>query len=375
MTEAEWFTDGDGLIERPARTNGGGRARFSPTPFNKVLLDTSPAYLVKGLIPRGGLAVVWGPPKCGKSFWAFDLAMHVARGVPYRSRRVQQGAVAYLALEGGHGFRARIEAYRRAHDVADAPFYLITDRTDLVEDREALISAIRPTGPDMVVIDTLNRSLAGSENKDEDMSAYVRAADAIRAALDCAVVVIHHCGVEGTRPRGHTALTGAVDAQIAVQRDDAGNVVATVEWMKDGEADTVIVSSLERITLATDDEGDEISSCVIRPAECNAAPRVMPGKRKREGKGLHTFRDAFNEALSDTGQTISVRNDGPPVRATRMSHVRKQFELRYATGESDAKLRAHAQRMALKRIVAALPDEYATWVQGDAEWIWRPKEN
>ena len=27
-------------------------------------------------IPRVGLVVVWGPPKCGKSFWAFDLAMH-----------------------------------------------------------------------------------------------------------------------------------------------------------------------------------------------------------------------------------------------------------------------------------------------------------
>jgi len=26
--------------------------------------------------------------------------------------------------------------------------------------------------------------------------------------------VIHHCGINGDRPRGHTSLTGAADAQI-----------------------------------------------------------------------------------------------------------------------------------------------------------------
>jgi hypothetical protein len=49
--------------------------RFTLTRFNAVRLASSPAYLVKGLIPRGGLTVVWGPPKCGKSFWTFDLTM------------------------------------------------------------------------------------------------------------------------------------------------------------------------------------------------------------------------------------------------------------------------------------------------------------
>jgi hypothetical protein len=39
------------------------------------------------------------------------------------------------------------------------------------------------------VLDTLNRSLAGSESDDEDMAAYVKAADAIREAFGCAVVI------------------------------------------------------------------------------------------------------------------------------------------------------------------------------------------
>ena len=101
-----------------------------------------------------------------------------------------------------------------------------------------MVRSIRDQFPDVlpgiVVLDTLNRSIVGSENDPADMGSYVRAADMIREAFNCVVIIIHHCGVEGSRPRGHTSLTGAADAQLAVKRDPAGNVVTTVEFMKDG---------------------------------------------------------------------------------------------------------------------------------------------
>ena len=84
--------------------------------FENIRLDTERrGYLVKGLIPSNGLVVVWGPPKCGKSFWAADLGMHIALGWDYRGRKVQQAPVVYIALEGRHGFPARVEAFRRHH--------------------------------------------------------------------------------------------------------------------------------------------------------------------------------------------------------------------------------------------------------------------
>jgi hypothetical protein len=73
--------------------------------FNEIKPSTTPAYLVKGIIPSEGQTTVWGKPKCGKSFWVFDLVMHIALGWSYRGRRVKQCAVAYMALEGGHGFK------------------------------------------------------------------------------------------------------------------------------------------------------------------------------------------------------------------------------------------------------------------------------
>jgi hypothetical protein len=353
--------------------NAEGRPRFKLTRFNNVSLNTSPAYVVKGVIPSGGLTVVWGPPKCGKSFWTFDLTMHVARGIPYRERRVQQGAVAYVSLEGGNGFHRRIEAYKQQHDVIDAPFYLITDRTDLVRDNETLIAALKEQmleTPAVVVIDTLNRSLAGSESSDEDMAAYIKAADAIREAFDCALVIIHHCGVDGTRPRGHTSLTGAVDAQISVLRDEATDkLVSKVEWMKDGTEGDVIGSRLQVAELGPDEDGQPITSCVIVPAE-SETNKPSAKSNKRESKSVKVFRAAFAEALL-AGQTIRVRGDGPEVRAVNLKYVKKQFELRWATGESDPEKQTDARRKAFKRVTDDMPADFAIWVDGEVEWIWK----
>ena len=288
--------------------------RFTLKSFDDITVTTAPNYLVKGIVPRAGLMIVWGAPKCGKSFWTFDLVMHVALGWSYRGRRVQQGGVVYLALEGGHGFRARIEAWRRRHlngHGAPVPFYLLDVPIDLVADRDKLIQAIRvqlgEQMPAAVVIDTLNRALIGDENKSDDMAKFIRAADMIRETFGCVVIIIHHCGVAGSRPRGHTSLSGADDAQIAVERDGADNVVATVEHMKDGEAGLKLMSRLEVEKLGADEHGNEITSCVVVPAEGEAPPKAP----KLKGATKVAF-DLLIRAISEAGEKPPASNHIPP---------------------------------------------------------------
>jgi hypothetical protein len=120
--------------------------RISLLPFDEIRLGAEPRYLVKGIIPRVGLVVAWGPPKCGKSFWIFDLAMHVALGWQYRDQRVQQGAVVYCAFEGQTGIQARVEAFRQPVPIefdGPVPFYLQPVTLDLVADQKELIAAIK----------------------------------------------------------------------------------------------------------------------------------------------------------------------------------------------------------------------------------------
>jgi hypothetical protein len=127
--------------EAPARAVS---SRFKLIRFDQIKHKQTAAYLIKGLIPRTGLVVIWGPPKCGKSFWAFDAMLHVALDWEYRGRRVTTGNVVYLALEGQDGFADRAEAFRLQYfeEGRGVPrFYLIKERTDLVRDHIELINA------------------------------------------------------------------------------------------------------------------------------------------------------------------------------------------------------------------------------------------
>ncbi len=310
----EAWDHGEKEVFPPNRTeklngaHGAKTQRFPLVAFDDIQIDTTPNYLIKGLVPRRGLVVFWGPPKCYKSFAVFDLMMHVALGWEYRGRRVRQGTVVYCILEGADGFKARKEAFRQrflAGHKERIPFHLMATPLSLVADQKALIAAIREQlgedEPAAIVIDTLNRSFAGSESDDEAMTAYVRASDALRDAFHCAVPVVHHCGLDATRPRGHTSLAGGVEAQIAVKKQETGLVTLTVEFMKDGPEGDVIVSKVECVEVGRDDDGDAITSCVVVPADREEA-KSAEQKKPKGFKDKHELAlRALDEALLNHG--------------------------------------------------------------------------
>jgi hypothetical protein len=196
---------------------------------------------------------------------------------------VQGGSVFYIALEGAHGYRARIEAFRqqRLGEVENqVPFYLCGSKLALAADVKTLIADIRAQfgndGPTVIVIDTVNRSLAGPED-DKTLGPYVAAADALRAAFDCAVLLIHHSGYDKTHARGHTLLPAAVDTEIGIARDEQNNIVATVISMRDGPSNEIIASRLVPLNLGNDQDGDPISSCYIEALE--GAPQQTKPKK------------------------------------------------------------------------------------------------
>ncbi len=308
----------DERIENVART-----IELELVAWDQIKLSTLARYLVKNLLPAGGLVVVYGPPKCGKTFWIFDLVMHVALGWEYRKRRTQQGTVVYCLFEGQRAFTARVEAFRQsrlAEHADGVPFFLMSTRIALVNDHPKLIAAIKQRAglkPAVVVLDTLNRSFTGSENSDQDMTAYVSAADAIREAFDCAVIIVHHSGLETGRPRGHTALFGAVDALISVRKDTATkNVTATVENLKDGAEGEIVTSRLEVVEVGLDDDREPITSCIVEPSE--AEP-------KSDGRGdLTKNQKTMLGILYDAGPAgLTVEEWNARARAASLGLARK----------------------------------------------------
>jgi hypothetical protein len=347
------------------------KPRIHLVPFEEIRLSTQRRDLIKGLFPRVGITVVWGPPKCGKSFWVFDAVMHVALGWKYRGRRVHAGAVVYCAFEGQTGFEARAEAFRQRYLSADerVPFHLMPATLNLVKDHKALIAAIAEAfgdqGPVCVVLDTLNRSLEGSESKDEDMSAYIQAADAIREKFNCSVIIVHHCGVDGTRPRGHTSLTGALDVQLKVSRDGDNRVRVEVELSKDGPQGEEILSELEVVEVGKDEDGEPITSCLVLAA----AEESKPARTREWPKGLRVVRDAITEAMIDQGFDHKIA-DGPTVRAVAVEDARQVHRRRYAhDGDGD---REEAERKAWRRNFNKVKAEglIGNDLVGDRDIVW-----
>jgi hypothetical protein len=352
-------------VERASR-------RFRPVRFGNIRVSSESPYLVKNLIPREGITVIWGPPKCGKTFWCFDLAMHVALGWEYRGRRVQSGTVIYVACEGERGLGARIEAFRRARlsnaDELDPPFYLLSTRLDLVADVDDLRADIRAAlEADQcvaIIIDTLNRSIAGSESRDEDMSAYVKAADQLRETFRCAVIIIHHCGINAERPRGHTSLTGAADAQIAVKKDPTGQVTATVEYMKDGPEAEKIASKLIVVDVGTDDDGEAITSCVIMPTE--ETNGESHSRQTRLSDAAKIALDTLRKAIAAAGSEAPASNHVPP--AARGVDVELWRRYYYAGTASDDQT-PEARRKSFQRVRQQLQATGIIGLHTDFCWI------
>src|SRR5262249_36935245 len=105
----------------------------------------------------------------------------------------------------------------------------------------------------------------------------------------------------------HTSLSGACDAQIAIEHsEDDNTVTTTVEFMKDGEAGAVVGSEIEVVEVGINDEGDPITSCIIVPA-ATAAKEAAKKLSPTALAGLHALKDC----LADMGKVPPASNHIP----------------------------------------------------------------
>ena len=260
-----------------------------------------------------------------------------------------------------------IQAREVVNSAASAPFHMMSSPLSLVADHAALVASIRSQLGDLtpvaVVIDTLNRSLAGSESDDRDMAAYVRAADAIRDAFDCAVIIVHHCGHGGDRPRGHSSLMGSLDVQIGVKRDADENIVATLELSKDGPVGLEMVSRLVPVDVGADEDGDAITSCVIEAVDAPSAAKVKRPST-RLPKGAQIALRALTEALDECGVIPPASSHIPTnVKAVTVNQWRRYaYRMGVSTSDEDRAKRQAFQRASealLAAKQAAVWDSYA----------------
>jgi hypothetical protein len=239
--------------------------------------------IVKGAVPKAATGVIYGASTAGKSFFAFDLFAAVARGVPWRGHKTRQERVVYVAAEGQGGFRNRLAAYDRQHGgcLKDAPLGVIGAAPNLLgDDDKALALAIQAWGgAGVVVIDTLARAAPGAdENSSADMGRILAHCQRLHEATGALVVLIHHSGKDLTKgARGWSGLKAAADFEIEVSRNETERW-ARLTKSKDGEDGAVWGFRLLPVVLGEDD-GEEISSCVVEHIDESVARGKQPRGR------------------------------------------------------------------------------------------------
>jgi hypothetical protein len=335
-------------------------------------LDGRP--LVRGLLEREQTSLIWGETGCGKTFLALDLALHVAAGLEWFGRKVEQGAVVYCATEASRSIINRVVAWCIHHGLGgkNIPFAAVTSPLDLCHatsgDVDRLVETVHSAtlGPlALLVIDTVSRALAGgNENAPDDMGALVRSVDCLRDGLRCHVALVHHCGKEQSRgSRGHSLLRCAIDTEIEILRYHATGIsTATVTKQRDATTDGQIAFRLHLIELGRNEDHDPVTSCVIEPAE--ALPQKSLGKLTLSPKARIALA-ILQKAIAEAATEAPASNHIPRVRLVEIATWRRYYH--EGTGSDGAS--TEARKKAFQRARDQLQAAGAINIHNDLVWI------
>jgi hypothetical protein len=273
--------------------------------------DNAPSRgcLIKGLIAAGDVGCIFGAPGAGKSLIAPWLGYAVAQGREAFGMRTKQGGVFYVAAEDPHGMRGRVKALKAEYGAAP-DFTLVEGVSDLLTsdspDLKALKEAVEARRPALIFLDTLAMSFPGlEENSAEAMGRVVKVARDL-TAWGAAVVLIHHdTKAEGSTPRGHSILNGALDMALHVQpRDESGVIRGKLTKNRNGTCDRDIAFSIGTIDMGVDEDGDTITIAICRPLSGQQAARG-PKLSASAKAALSVLRDLERENLSLGQQIVS----------------------------------------------------------------------
>ena len=267
-------------------------------------------FLVDKLFTRYGFSVMYGPPGCGKTFLALDVALCVASGHSFHGLPTQQGSVLYIAGEGVGGIGKRVKAWleHRGGGVTEKelPFYVLPTAVDFtnagdVEKLKATIQVLeeRAGGFSLIVVDTVARALLGAdENSATDIGKFVKTCDVLKQSYNAALLGIHHSGKDGSRGmRGSSALLGAVDTSVQVKK--SGNQLTVVtEKQKDAEPAEDFFFQMESVEVGT--IGGE-TSVYLRQISADDVASDGASFNEKELKAMNCLRDA-----TDRNDVISV---------------------------------------------------------------------
>lgn len=346
---------------------------------DQLKLSKSNRYLIKHLLSAGSVAALYGPSCAGKTFYALNLVFHIALGLPFNGRRVTQAPVLYVVLEGVADFPKRLVAAKTALGDPGKMFAILNAGISLATGSSGdagvatLIAASqqmeRDTGqmPGIIVIDTTARAMAGdNENDAQTFSAIFAKIARVQAATGATVLFIHHPGKNETQGlRGSSSFFAGLDTVIRIEREkDQADRSVYIEKSKDGMDGPLQTFTLKTVPLGFDDDGDEITSCVIDSGDGtpSKSKRMRPASASQAGKALSELEHLIIGGRFET----TTAHDRIPygAKVVNKDDWRKAC---FAKRLSDTGS-AGAEEKAFNRAVRTL--ESGSWISSRSDKVW-----
>jgi hypothetical protein len=357
----------------PYEDDLGPQPRLRPVLWSA--LDSLPrgAPLIKGLIDRGTMSVLYGASGSYKTGVGVDIGGHVALARVWRGLKVNGGKVLYIAAEAGYSIERRLTAFRIHHGIEPCDELAVLPVTvDLCHDdndtSEVIAGArwIFGAPPVLIIVDTLSRALAGgNENAPDGMGGFVRNCDRLRQETGAHVLAIHHTGKDDARgARGHSLLRAAVDTEIEVTKDNiSGQVTVTVTKQRDYVTGGAFVFRPEQIDLGMDEDEEPVTSYVLIPVEQETAS----AKRRAVNiaPATRVALDLLRKAIAEAGEIPPASNHIPSATRCTTADMWRRYCYAGQVAESD---KPDAKRQAFNRSLRQL--QSAALIGVWDPWVW-----
>jgi ribosomal protein S28E/S33 len=307
------------------------------------------SWLIKNLLKETGVSLLAGQWGTVKTFGALDIASSLMPEVnqeffiDYRIKR--RGGVLFIAAEGASSIRLRFEVAlanklgRSAldWDNPDQPFAHIDFKPQILQKGAGDLIAIalreaawmkEKFGCDLVLIVIDSVAAAAAFQREDDAAqgqTVMNAFDELSKATGAHVLGVDHFGKDvDTGTRGTSAKEGAADTVLAMigKREVTGSVTDLrmgLRKIKDGDTGRVIPFRTETVNCGVDEDGDQITTCVI-----HWEPDRKVGRVGRPRKDHALILQAINLALIKEAKTFDV--DGISVLAATRGAVHGKFK-------------------------------------------------
>ena len=246
-----------------------------------------PPSLIKGVLPKTGVAFLGGQSGAGKTFLAVDLAVALTTQQSFFGRRVREKVgVIILAGEGAETLQPRIKVARMARNVeGNLPIAWMDNVPNLADQNAAKVILPQLKALDshfrehhgvrlgVIIFDTLAATfLLQDENDNSEASKVIKVLQNISATTNALCIPVHHYGKGAeTGLRGASAWRAGSDAVLSVTADRnqlTGLVTNHSLWLaksRVGEEGPLGEFDLNTMFVGLDEDDEELTSCYVVP--------------------------------------------------------------------------------------------------------------